>query len=103
MGVQQCLTATVYDRNNRVLAVGTNSYTKTHPVQAKYAQRAGLPDKQFLHAEVQAIIKALKKGKPHSIHIERYNKNGAPLLAKPCPVCSLAIKEAGIRKVFYTS
>lgn len=102
MGVKYELVAKVYDKQNRLLSTGINSYVKTHPVQAEYAARVGLPDKQFLHAEVRAIIKALKKGKPHSIHIERYGKDGSPLRAAPCPVCALAIKEAGIKKVTFT-
>jgi tRNA(Arg) A34 adenosine deaminase TadA len=102
MHTKHRLVARVYDRQNRLLATGTNSYDKTHPAQAMFAKRAGLPEKQFLHAEVRAIIRALKKGKPHSISIERYGKDGQPLLAKPCPVCALAIKESGIKEIYHT-
>jgi len=37
------LTATLYDKRGRKLAVGTNSYTKTHPLQGKFAVEAGKP------------------------------------------------------------
>lgn len=96
------ITSTVYDRKGRILAKATNNYDKTHPTQKKYAKVANLPEKEFLHSEVLSIIRALKVGTPYKIKVERYNKKGEPLLAKPCPICELAIKEAGIKFVEFT-
>ena len=48
------------------------------------------------------IIKAQKFGEPYKILIERYNSEGEPVLAKPCEICQLAIKEAGIKRIEYT-
>jgi deoxycytidylate deaminase len=96
------ITATVYDKKGRVLSTATNSYQKTHPYQAKCAEKVGKPNKIFLHAEIHAIIKALKKGVPYKIKIERYNKKGEPVCAKPCPVCQQAIQETGIKYIEYT-
>lgn len=99
--VQFKLIATVYDKHGQVIAVGENSYIKTHPRMAALAKKCGEEHKQFLHAEVLAIIRC--KGKiPYKIKIERYNKCGESRLAKPCPICELAIKEAGIKFVEYT-
>jgi len=95
-------TVAVYDNRNRILAVAQNSFIKTHPKQARFAKQANLPKACYLHAEVLAIIRALKHGIPYKIKIERYFKNGMPALAKPCPICELAIKEAGIHYVEYT-
>jgi len=95
------LVATVFDRRGRVLSSGTNFPKKTHPVQAAHALRAGLPDKLFLHAEISALVK-IRNGIPFKIKIERYGKDGRPLLAKPCPICQLAIMEAGIKHVEHT-
>ena len=93
--------ATCYDKKGMVISVGYNNYLKTHPKMAELAERVDLIDKRFLHAEVAAIIKA--KGKPiHKISVERYDAAGNPKLAKPCPVCELAIKLAGIQFVEYT-
>lgn len=100
--IKQNITATVYDKKGRVLAIGRNSYIKTHPEQARIAKECGLPEKIYVHAEAIAIIRALKVGKPHKIKVERYFKNGEPALAKPCPICELFIKEAGIKFVEYT-
>ncbi len=96
--------ATVYDKRGKVLACCHNSYTKTHPIQAHYAKMAGgrFVEKIYLHAEIAAIIKAKGEGDAYKIKIERYSKDGSPRNAKPCPVCELAIKEAGISFVEYT-
>lgn len=95
------ITATVYDKKGKVLASGTNSYVKTHPKQKLCAEKVGLGEKQFLHAEIDAMIR-VRHGIPHKIKIERYNKAGSPLNAAPCPVCTLAIKNAGISLIEYT-
>jgi tRNA(Arg) A34 adenosine deaminase TadA len=97
------VTALIYDRRGRVLAVGQNSYLKTHPLQAHHAEKVGLPDKQYLHAEVHAITRLgrdLKRA--HRILVTRYNKRGEPVLAKPCPVCVSAIEAAGIQNIEHT-
>jgi len=96
------ITATVYDRKGRILAIAENSFIKTHPTQAAFAKQANLPEKTFLHAEVLSIIRAQKKGIPYKIKVERYNRKGEPMLAKPCPICELAIKEAGIKFIEFT-
>lgn len=83
-----------------MLAKETNSYSRTHPIQAKYAAKAGEPYKIYLHAEIAALIKA--KGKGYKIKIERYNASGKPLLAAPCPICMLAIQTAGIELIEHT-
>ena len=96
------MTAVIYDRKGRVLSVGQNSYVKTHPLQAQHAKRVGLPDKQFLHAEIHAIVRCKDLSKAHKIFISRWGKKGQPLLAKPCPVCASAIEAAGIELVYHT-
>lgn len=97
---RQKITAIIYDRRGRVLSIGQNSFVKTHPTQAKFAAKVGQPYRQFLHAEIAALIKC--SGRPYKIKIERKNKAGEYRLAKPCPVCELAIKESGIKFVEYS-
>lgn len=93
--------ATIFDKKGRVLSVGYNSYERTHPKMKKLACKVNLPHKEFLHAEVSALIK-VKSGKPYKILVERYDSKGRPKMAAPCPVCQLAIKQAGIKFVEYT-
>ena len=95
------LTATVYDKRGRVLSTGINSSIKTHPEQSRLASIAGLPLKVYLHAEIAALIR-VRHGVPYRIVIERYGKQGEPRLAKPCPICELAIQQAGISRIEYT-
>lgn len=100
MTTKQKIIATIYDRRGRVLSIGHNSYHKTHPRQASLARRVGQPERQFLHAEISALVKC--RGEPYKIHIERRDKTGKLQLAKPCAICELAIREAGIRFVEYS-
>jgi deoxycytidylate deaminase len=65
------------------------------------ACKAGLPQKEFLHSEIDALVR-IRHGKPYSIKVERYGKSGQPLNAAPCPVCTLAIKNAGINFITHT-
>ena len=96
------IVATVYDKRGRKLTEGTNSYTKTHTLQAKFAVSVGLDDKVFLHAEISALSKLKKHHKPYRIVVECYKENGDPGLACPCPVCQAAIESHGITLVEWT-
>lgn len=96
------MTAIIYDKRGRALSVGKNSYVKTHPLQAKHACMVGLPDKQFLHAEIHAISRCKQLHRAHRIVVMRFDSVGKPKNAKPCPVCESAIKAAGIKIVEHT-
>lgn len=99
---KQNITAIIFDRKGKVLSIGQNSYVKTHTLQAHHAKKVGLPDKQFLHAEVHAITRCKDLSKAHKIFVARYGKKGQPLLAKPCPVCQSALEQAGIKVIEWT-
>lgn len=96
------VSAVIFDKKGRVLSIGRNSYVKTHPIQAKYARKAGEPAKVYLHAEIDAIIKLRKPEDAYSIHVVRLDRLGTPSLAKPCRCCALAIRQVGIRRVTHT-
>lgn len=99
------LTAIIYDKRNRILSIGQNSYYKTHPYQARLANSFrdnNLSHKIYLHAEIDAIIKCADLDKAHRIFISRTDQYGQTRLAKPCPICSRAIELAGIRYVEHT-
>lgn len=95
------ITALAYDKKGRLISVGHNSYVKTHPLQYRLAARSGNPNKIFLHAEVDALIKA-RGQKVHKLVVMRRGKSGRWLNASPCPSCKLAIKEFGVEKVEHT-
>lgn len=100
---KQKVTAYIYDKKGKLLAVGHNSYTKTHPKQAYFASKAGVGRKTYLHAEIAALIRVGKNsGHAYRIHVERRLRNGTLGCSKPCSVCTLAIQEAGIKIVSYS-
>ena len=96
------LEATIYDKRGRVLAVGNNSYTKSHPLQVKFAEKVGKPDAIFLHAEMDALRRLKDWDKAHRIVVTRFDKNGEPAIAKPCKICRLALEHAGINHIEHT-
>lgn len=96
------VTAIIYDKRGRVLSVGSNSYIKTHPLQAHHAQRAGEPYKVFLHAEVHAITRCKDLSKAHRISIFRYLEDGSPADACPCGICRDAIAATPIKIIEHT-
>jgi len=100
---RQHVTAICYDKKGRILSIGRNSYVKTHPLQARLARQVGHPNRVFLHAEIDAIIRCRDWERIDTISIFRYGVKGTPLLAKPCVVCEQAIKLANIKKVVYTT
>ena len=92
---QYVIKATIYDRRKNVLSVGRNSYSKTHPIMAKYGKRFNV-HKVLIHAEVDAILKCQRKGlvhKAHSIFVERYKPDGTPGNCRPCEICQTIIRE----------
>lgn len=76
-------------RRRRIVSVGYNSYTKTHPYQQSLSAKVGQL-RPFLHAEIAALLKAPKD--VDSLYVMRINKQGELVNAAPCPVCRLAIR-----------
>jgi tRNA(Arg) A34 adenosine deaminase TadA len=103
------IVCTIYDRRGKPISVGTNRYDKTHPRQAilsRKAHRKGLTENGeqiYLHAEMSALVKCRKE--PYSMLVVRVDRNGNLSNCKPCPICQMAIEEAGIEfsNVYYTT
>lgn len=80
---------------NRVVSLGFNKDC-THP-------KSPHPWKS-IHAEFNAILKANRNDLEDSIiYVYRETKNGSPALSRPCKYCMMAIKEAGIKGIFYST
>jgi tRNA(Arg) A34 adenosine deaminase TadA len=88
---------------NKVITQGVNQDTKSHPIQARFAEMVGLSEKIYLHAEISALVRC--RSEVDTIVVARLGgHNGDELRnARPCPICSLAIKEAGIENIYYTT
>lgn len=92
--------AATLDRHNNIIATAENSYCKTHPLQAHLAERAGRPCREYLHAEIGALVKSCTKAE--SIMVVRSTRRGLTRCARPCDICMMALKGAGVRKIYYS-
>ena len=70
--------------------------------QESFAEKAGLPDKLYWHAEGLALVRCKDKV-PYRLTVERYDNQGEQALAAPCPVCKEMIKTWGVKILEYTS
>lgn len=102
MSRKHAITALIYNKRGRLISMGQNSYSVTHPLQARCAQAVGEPHRIFLHAEIAALVKLKDWGTAHSIHVARYTRNGEPADAQPCKACCHALKLAGIKNISFT-
>lgn len=94
---------------NKLVSVGANKW-RTHTKQKKYTPYRyntvweADEDVGRCHAEMDAIIRAGRSDlSGATIYVYRQDMNGHLAESKPCGACMQAIKEAGIRDVFYTS
>ena len=89
-----------------LLALGWNS-EKTHPLQARYNRLREFDGYHFqskLHAEMMVITKIAHLDIDFSqvdLYIWRGDED-APRLSRPCAACEAALRELGIKRVFYT-
>ena len=95
-----------YLTNGRSHFRGFNSY-RTSPLQAKYSKGTDNPERICTHAEVQAIVKAVRKGKvtdfkDYTMYIARVLADGTPSIARPCESCWAALTEFRINDVHWT-
>ena len=90
-------------RKNKVIATATNHDCKTHPIQAKWAERVGLSEKIYLHAEISAMIKAREEA-DKIIVVRLGGHSGNDLRqARPCPICEAYLRHtSNIKHVYYS-
>jgi len=100
---KQNLTAIIKDKKGKILSIGKNSYTKTHPIMYNYAKKVEghYTKKVYLHAEIDAIIRCDDLEEAYKIEVYRINKHNQYALSKPCKVCMTAIKHTNIKVVGY--
>ena len=91
----------------QVIGLGSNN-NKTHPTQKYYNKYRKPSDSMLpkLHAEISCInqIKHLDINfSKVKLYIYRIRKDQPFGLSRPCPSCMAAIKDLGIRDVYYTT
>ena len=97
-----------------VIGVGYNT-TKENPMQAVYNKYRPFNNgdsvdpyqfKNTIHAEMMAISRLRKRSdidfSKCRVVVFRKTRNGEIALAKPCPACEKAMRDLGIKKVYYT-
>lgn len=97
------ITAIIRDKHGHIISRANNSYVKTHPMQARLAEKVGREKKIYLHAEVLAILRAgYQIERAYSIEVYRFDSEGKPRLAKPCPICMELIRTTPIKQIIFT-
>jgi hypothetical protein len=93
--------AMAFDRHGRMISTGVNSYNSSRSLQRYFASKVGMFDSVYTHAEIDCLVKA--KGKQvHKLVVQRFNRLGEPVCAKPCKICQEAIKAFGVKIVEHT-
>ena len=91
----------------QIIGLGCNC-NKTHPIQKKYNRYRKPSDSMLpkLHAEISCLnqIKHLDINfSKVKLYIYRIRKDQPFGMARPCPSCMAAIRDLGIRNIYYTT
>lgn len=91
--------------NNKVLAYGWNS-SKTSSLQARYNSHRGFDGYYFkstVHAEMMVVSKIRYLDiNFKDVRIFIWRGKDTPSMSKPCAACEKALRDLGIKRVFYT-
>ena len=99
------IAAILCDKRGRIVSVGFNQ-TKTKPLAKRYNPLSG-----YLHAEMDAILRARREGftawTRASLYVARAKQEAKGGIyhignAMPCPGCARLIKDVGITSVIHT-
>ena len=92
--------------SGQVIGVGCNT-NKTHTYQAKYNKlRDDIWTEHKVHAEIACLnqIKHMDiKWSKVKLYIFRTRKDKPFGMSRPCPACMGAIKDIGIKNIYYTT
>lgn len=88
-----------YDKRGRLLSTAWNMPQKSHPIQARYAQLAGMEKRINLHAEILALIRA--RDDVHTIQVIRTSRAGMPKASFPCKICMGYILDTNVKEIIF--
>ena len=85
-------------KKNRIISLGYNS-TKTHPKLIKYFIHASV------HSECDAVLHCVNKEqlKGSEIFVWREDKQGNPVISKPCSMCTQILYEYGVKRAWWVT
>lgn len=90
----------------QLIALGWNT-RKTHPAQARYNSRERGFDGYRFNSTIHAEMMLINKIKYLDINFSKlkvfvWRGKQSPRISKPCPACERALRDLGIKHVFYT-
>ncbi|RSM88429.1 hypothetical protein DMH25_40985 [Streptomyces sp. WAC 01325] len=77
---------------NRILAASANLVRNNPTVDFMHAT---------FHAE-EAVLRKVSNARGVDIYVARVDGRGRPAMAKPCERCQAALRDAGIRRIYFT-
>lgn len=80
------------ESGGRIVSLGWNASEIKHPKMNMFST----------HAETAALKKAGDKAVGAKLYVVRLTASGKLATSKPCARCAVAIRAAGIRKVYYS-
>lgn len=94
---------------NKIYATGFNRDDKTCRIQHKYSHLRSFDptlSKAPIHAEISLLNQIKNLGlnlKKAKVYVFRKDRNGFIADSRPCPACYAAMRDFGIRTVYFTS
>ena len=107
-GYKRYYLAAALVHKREILSIGWNSYSKSHPLQKKFAHTEGraFPEgRVFLHAEIDAFRRYLRYNRTISERVTVYTCHAGKYgwrPARPCPGCMGALHFYGIERVIFS-
>lgn len=95
---------------NKKILVGGSNANKTSPIQSRYnifRKSRPIDVKSCCHAEMSALVRLKRlypklSGEQLSILVYRETAVGEYAMARPCPACEKALRDYGIKHIYYT-
>lgn len=89
---------------SRLITTASNML-RSHPIQCDYNFRREFPvERHNIHAEISALMKIRhREYKNLKIYVIRIRKDGTIGMARPCKACMEALRDYGVKTVFYTT
>lgn len=88
-------------RRNKIVCMGANSYSKTHPISSRFNHLGSCR-----HSEVSALVNFPLPNSEinrYDIYNVRISKSGEIRLAKPCKNCQRLLTHFNVKKIFFST
>lgn len=94
MSESRFMVGCVVTKGRRIIGLGFNDMNKGHTKMGKTKK---------IHAEMRALGSCRCDVHGYEAWIARVSFRGSLALARPCPLCVKSLKDAGIKRVHYTT